>query len=54
MMTDEEFFVHKLEHRQIKPTATRLLILRQMCRGDEMVSLPELERLLPTVFNLFL
>lgn len=35
--------------RNINPTATRILILRQMYRGDEMVSLPELERLLPTV-----
>jgi len=48
-MSNEEFFVHKLEHRGIKPTATRLLILQQMHRGDEMVSLPELERLLPSV-----
>ena len=48
-MQDETYFVHKLEHRQIKPTATRLLILQQLCRGDEMVSMPELERLLPTV-----
>ncbi|MBR5652744.1 MAG: transcriptional repressor [Prevotella sp.] len=48
-MKDEEFFLHKLEHRDIKPTATRLLILREMYRGDETVSLPELERLLPTI-----
>ncbi|MBQ8047269.1 MAG: transcriptional repressor [Prevotella sp.] len=48
-MTDEAFFTHKLEHRQIRPTATRLLILRQMMRGDEAVSLPELERYLPSV-----
>ena len=48
-MIDEDFYIHKLEHRGIKPTATRLLILRAMCRGDETVSLPQLERLLPTV-----
>ena len=48
-MKDEDFFLHKLEHRDIKPTATRLLILREMYRGDETVSLPELEKLLPTV-----
>lgn len=48
-MVNEDFFLHKLNHRNIKPTAIRLLILQQMCRGDEMVSLPELERLLPTV-----
>ena len=48
-MVDEDFYIHKLEHRGIKPTATRLLILRAMFRGDETVSLPQLERLLPTV-----
>lgn len=48
-MKDEDFFLHKLDHRDIKPTATRLLILREMYRGDETVSLPELEKLLPTV-----
>lgn len=48
-MRDEAFFLHKLEHRHIKPTATRLLILHEMYRGDETVSLPELERSLPTV-----
>ena len=48
-MTDESYFLHLLQHRGIKPTATRLLILRQMKRGDEMVSMPMLERLLPTI-----
>lgn len=48
-MTKEEFLVHKLEHRDIKPTSTRLLILREMLRGDETVSLPDLERWLPTI-----
>lgn len=48
-MENEAYFVEKLTHRDIRPTATRLLILRQMVRGDETVSLPELERLLPTV-----
>lgn len=48
-MTDEHFYIHKLEHRGIKPTAMRLLILKEMFRGDEMVSLPQLEKLLPTV-----
>jgi len=49
MMNDEQFYTNKLLHRGIKPTATRLLILREMFRGDETVSLPQLERLLPTV-----
>lgn len=48
-MKNEEFLVHKLQHRDIKPTATRLLILQQMMRGNEAVSLPDLERYLPTV-----
>ncbi|MBQ2554598.1 MAG: transcriptional repressor [Prevotella sp.] len=48
-MTEKDFLVHKLEHRDIKPTSTRLLILHEMMRGDETVSLPELERLLPTI-----
>ena len=50
-MEHEDFFIHKLEHRHIKPTATRLLILQQMYRGDEMISLPELERLLPVLLD---
>ena len=48
-MHDEAYFVAKLTLRHIKPTATRLLIVREMMRGDETVSLPELERLLPTI-----
>ena len=48
-MQDEAYFVAKLTLRHIKPTATRLLIVREMMRGDETVSLPELERLLPTI-----
>ena len=50
MMTEGEvFFEDKLRLRGIKPTAMRLLILRTMFRGDEAVSLPQLERMLPTV-----
>jgi len=48
-MLDDKFYTDKLALRGIKPTATRLLILREMFRGDETVSLPQLERLLPTV-----
>lgn len=48
-MLDDKFYTDKLTLRGIKPTATRLLILREMFRGDETVSLPQLERLLPTV-----
>ena len=45
----KDSFLHDLEHHDIKPTATRLLILEQLHRGDEMLSLPRLEQLLPTV-----
>lgn len=48
-MTDEAYFTEKLEHRQIRPTAARLLILREMTRGDEAVSMPDLERYLPNL-----
>ena len=48
-MASEQYYIDKLKHRGIKPTATRLLILRAMFRGDETVSLPQLEKLLPTV-----
>ena len=48
-MIHEESCLQDLEHRGIKPTATRLLILEQLHRGDEMLSLPRLEQLLPTV-----
>lgn len=48
-MDNEHFFVEKLQHRDIKPTAIRLLVLRNMFRGDQAVSLPDLEHLLPTV-----
>ena len=48
-MFDEQFYIDKLQHRGIKPTNTRLLILRTMFRGDETVSLPQLEKLLPDI-----
>ena len=48
-MVHEDYYTHKLTHREIKPTASRLLILREMMRGNEAVSLPDLERYLPTV-----
>lgn len=48
-MKNEDYFVEKLQHRGIRPTAMRILILSQMMRGDETVSLPDLERFMPTV-----
>lgn len=48
-MQNEDYFVHKLVHRNIKPTANRLMVLQQMHRGNEAVSLPDLERYLPTI-----
>ncbi len=41
--------IEKLTRHGIKATATRLLVLRQLERSDEMVSLPELEHTLLTV-----
>lgn len=46
---DDEELIHKLRHRDIKPTNIRLRILRTMFRGGETVSLPQLENLLPEV-----
>lgn len=48
-MQDDSFYVNKMERRGIRPTAVRLLILRNMFRGGVTVSLPQLETLLPTV-----
>lgn len=48
-MTDGNFFVDRLERHGIKPTAVRILILRAMYRGGEMVSMGDLGRILPTV-----
>ncbi len=48
-MKDEEFFLQKLQHHDIKPTANRLMILRAMWRGDEAVSLTQLEHILLTI-----
>ena len=48
-MENEEYLIDKLAHREIKPTASRLLILQSMMRGNEAVSLPDLERYLPTI-----
>ena len=45
-MKDEEFFLQKLQHHDIKPTANRLMIFRAMWRGDEAVSLMQLEHIL--------
>lgn len=48
-MQNEDFFLDKLHHRGIKPTANRLMILRSMWRGDEAVSLSDLEHALHTI-----
>ena len=48
-MKDEEFFLQKLQHHDIKPTANRLMIFRAMWRGDEAVSLMQLEHILHTI-----
>lgn len=48
-MVDEKYYLDKLALREVKPTSMRLLILRTMIRGNEMVSMSDIERLLPTV-----
>ena len=48
-MYDEQYYLDKLALREIKPTAMRLLILRTMMRGNETVSMADIERYLPTV-----
>ena len=50
-MASEQYYIDKLKHRGIKPTATRLLILRAMFRGDETVSLPQLDVLIVPLWN---
>lgn len=46
---DETIYLKKLEQREIKPTAMRLLILRTMMRHKEAFSLLDLENELDTV-----
>lgn len=48
-MTDENFLLEQMRQHGVKPTAVRLLILRAMYRGGEMVSMGDLGRILPTV-----
>lgn len=48
-MTDQQIYLEKLEKRDIKPTAMRLLILKAMIRLDRAVSLLDIENELVTV-----
>jgi Fur family transcriptional regulator, ferric uptake regulator len=48
-MANEQYYLDKLALRDIKPTSMRMLILRTMMRGNETVSMADIERLLPTV-----
>lgn len=48
-MKENKYYEEKLINRDIRPTALRILILRNMIRGDVAVSLPYLEQVLPTV-----
>ena len=48
-MPEENTYLHKLNLRDIKPTAIRLLVLRAMMEADRALSQPELEVLLQTV-----
>ena len=46
---DEKVYLEKLEKREIKPTAIRLLILKAMTRFTRAFSLLDLETVLDTV-----
>ena len=48
-MDSQQHLTHILEHRDIKPTAMRLLVLRAMLESDEAFSLLSLEQRLDTV-----
>lgn len=48
-MENEEFYIKKLKLRGIRPTSMRILILKEMMRGDVTVSLPDMEQILPSV-----
>lgn len=49
MPMKEETLLAKLALREIRPTATRLLILRALMQGDEALSLSDVEQRLQTV-----
>lgn len=48
-MENEDFYIKKMERRGIRPTPMRVLILKEMYRGDVTVSLPDMEHFLPSV-----
>ncbi|MBQ4632284.1 MAG: transcriptional repressor [Prevotella sp.] len=48
-MSGDKYFIDIMQSRDVKPTAVRLLVLRAMSRGGEMVTMGDLVRLLRTV-----
>ena len=48
---EEDIYLHKLNLRNVKPTAIRLFILRTMMEMNRAVSQPDLEEKLQTVDN---
>ena len=48
-MTNDPINVTLLESLGIRPTSSRLLILRQLAGSDEELSMADIERLLPTM-----
>lgn len=46
---EESVYLHKLAHRDIKPTAIRILVLRALMETKQAVSLTDLESKLDTV-----
>lgn len=47
-MTDQSIYTEKLERRDIRPTAMRILILKTMIEADRALSILDLENLLET------
>lgn len=46
---EEDIYLDKLVRRDIKPTAIRLLVIKEMMQAERAVSLLDLETLLDTV-----
>lgn len=46
---EENIYLDKLARRDIKPTAIRLLVIKEMMQAERAVSLLDLETLLDTV-----
>ena len=50
---EEDIYLDKLVRRDIKPTAIRLVVIKEMMQAERAVSLLDLETLLDTVCLLY-